>query len=243
MTNKKLKINNISEARKKLYETCNKQNEIKVDDLELRPDAFENITMFANGYIDKVLGKINNDILEKMGMDTDGDKFIVDDFQPINIQDSKILIVPRIKHVELTNHRLQMNIEFHRHIDDLRNRLFSGIDTPTRFDSWENETHMPPLQGKAINVHSYKNEIIHKYDSFIIDNKIQSMTKRMVSQLLEELDKKVEFMVTTTSNKTTDELDSGILNDIVENLPSKEELDMAQIILSSKCRINSDDEN
>ena len=69
------------------------------------------------------------------------------------------------------------------------------------------------------------------------------MTKRMVSQLLEELDKKVEFMVTTTSNKTTDELDSGILNDIVENLPSKEELDMAQIILSSKCRINSDDEN
>lgn len=172
--------------------------------------------------------KINNEILEKIGMDTDGDKFIVDDFQPIDISDSKILIVPRIKHDELTNHRLQMNIEFDRHIEELRNRLFSGIDTP--------------LQGKAINVHSYKNEIIHKYDSFIIDNKIQSMTERMVSHLLQELDTKVEFMI-TTSNKTTDELDSGILNDIVENLPSKEELDMAQIILSSKCRINSDDEN
>lgn len=66
MLTKKLKINNISEARKKLYETWNKQNEIKVDDLELRPDAFENFTMFANGDIDKVLGKINNEILENL---------------------------------------------------------------------------------------------------------------------------------------------------------------------------------
>lgn len=207
MTNKKSKINNISEARKKLYETCNTQNEINVDDLELRPDAFENIAMFDNGDIDKVLGKINNEILEKMGMDTNGDKFIVDDFQPINIS-SKILIVPKIKHDELMNHNLQMNIEFDRHIEELRNILF-GIDTP--------------LQSKAINVHSYKNEIMHKCGSFIIDNKMQSMTEPIVRQLLQELDTKVEFML-TTSNKTTDELDSGILNDIVENLPSKEEI-------------------
>ena len=153
--------------------------------------------------------------------------FGVEDFQPFDIKNDNITITPIIRHTELTNHPLQMNIESHKHIEELKNRLF-GIDTP--------------LQGKAINVHSYKNEVVHKCDSFIIDNKMQSMAQRMVSQLLQELDTKVEFMI-TSSNKTTDELDSGILNDIVENLPSKEELDRAQIIHSSKCRINSDDEN
>lgn len=47
----------ISRPRKELFDLCERQNNIRVEDLEFRPDVFQNNAMMANGQVKEVLEK------------------------------------------------------------------------------------------------------------------------------------------------------------------------------------------